>query len=183
MNRVQYKRWKDFAIRMAQKGWSVREVMQKVHQDSVIPAVENFFEHMAWDYKDDVIRIESWDDTRRDTSQRDYYGHYLIGPYVCDIVSGHLENYNPFYYEGEESDKAYEDFDERWCGRVRCCLRAGLDLAVEPSAGVLGFTKGDLERMYPEGVPKWIRDGWGKMNAEFHSVGWEDIKSTDGLWI
>ena len=56
-----------------------------------------------------------------------------------------------------EIDRLYTDqWDEQWGGPVRCCVRAGLDFASEPSAGVLGFTAGDLRRMYPEGVPDWV---------------------------
>ena len=185
MNRVQYRRWKDFAIRMSQKGWCIREIMRKEHQNTVIPAVAHFFELMKWSYKDDIIRIESWDDTRTDTSHgQDCYGHYPIGPYICDIVSEHLNGYNPFYfyYEDEEFDKAYEDFNERWCNRVRCCIRASLDLAVEPSGGVFGFTKSDFERMYPKGVPKWIQNSWSKRNAHWKPVEWDDIPEEAKLW-
>lgn len=42
---------------------------------------------------------------------------------------------------------------------MRCCIRAGLDMAAEPSGGVLGFTAGDVRAMYPEGVPEWMFDG------------------------
>jgi hypothetical protein len=31
-----------------------------------------------------------------------------------------------------------------------------LDCASAPSAGVIGFTAGDVRRMYPEGVPEWV---------------------------
>ena len=47
-----------------------------------------------------------------------------------------------------------------------CCLRAGFDVAVAPSAGVAGaeFTVDLIRRMYPEGVPPFVRrhlDGTG----------------------
>jgi len=32
-------------------------------------------------------------------------------------------------------------------------------MAVSPSAGVLGFTAGELRKMYPEGVPDWVTGG------------------------
>jgi hypothetical protein len=53
-------------------------------------------------------------------------------------------------------DHYYEQWDMQWGDQVRCCLRAGLDFASAPSAGVIGFTAGDLRRMYPEGVPDWV---------------------------
>jgi len=37
----------------------------------------------------------------------------------------------------------------------RCCIRAGFDVAVSQSAGVLGFTAGDLRRMYNGVVQDW----------------------------
>jgi hypothetical protein len=51
---------------------------------------------------------------------------------------------------------AYEQFSDQWLGPVRCCIRAGIDFACEPSAGVLGFTAGTVRRMYPDGVPDWV---------------------------
>ncbi len=42
---------------------------------------------------------------------------------------------------------------------VACCIRAGFDYAVKPSMRVLDFTAGDLRRMYPEGVPHWVKNG------------------------
>lgn len=51
----------------------------------------------------------------------------------------------------------YEQWDDQWGGPVRCCIRAGLDFASSPSAGVIGFTAGDLRAMWPaEGVPEWV---------------------------
>lgn len=183
MNRVQYRRWKKFAIRMSQKGWSDRQVKGKTHQTIVIPAVANFFDSLEWNHKTDIIRMESWDDTRMDCSKKDYYGHSLIGPYVCDIVSEMLGEYNPFYWDGEEKDKAYESWDEKWGSRIRACIRAGIDLAVEQSAGVLGFTKADIERMYPEGVPKWIQKGWIKGKNGERPVMWDEIETEEGIWL
>jgi hypothetical protein len=45
---------------------------------------------------------------------------------------------------------------DKWANPVGSCIRAGLDCASAPSAGVLGFTAGDIRRMYPEGVPEWV---------------------------
>ena len=46
---------------------------------------------------------------------------------------------------------------EKWFGPVRCCLRAGIDFANDAhGGGVIGFTAGDVRRMWPEGVPEWV---------------------------
>jgi hypothetical protein len=56
----------------------------------------------------------------------------------------------------DAEDAIRERLIDIYGGPVRCCVRAGMDLASAPSAGVVGFTVGDLRRMYPEGVPGWI---------------------------
>lgn len=86
----------------------------------------------------------------------------------CDCPGGHESAYEasqcPKWLKkrdamcrcDEVSALASEQWDQQWGGPVHCCIRAGLDCASAPSAGVLGFTAGDLRRMYPEGVPDWI---------------------------
>lgn len=59
----------------------------------------------------------------------------------------------------EVADRVRDEWVDRCAGPVRCCVRAGLDCAVAPSAGVLGFTAGDVRRMYPDGVPDWVANG------------------------
>lgn len=113
----------------------------------------------------------------------DYAGPQCVG----DVCAEMAEHWNPFYWSapGDEDDDwldrkprylgrgkgrkelygpflkpSYDETDDQWCGPVRCCLRMGLDLASEGSAGVLGFTAGDVRRMYPEGVPEWIARQW-----------------------
>lgn len=183
MNKLQYKRWKDFAIRMVHKGWPRHQVKGKTYQGQVIPAVNDFFDMIEGCFEDEIIRIESWDNTKVDDSKKNPYGRPETGPYVCDIVSEMLSDYNPFYWDGEENIKAYENWDEKWGGRIRACIRAGIDLAAEPSAGVLGFTKADIEKMYPEGVPKWIQQSWQKKNAKWHNIKWKNIPSDGELWL
>ena len=96
------------------------------------------------------------------------------GSLVCDTVRSHLSDDMPRCprckaCEGSnlrtyQSDQCrcddidqlwYDQWSDQWGGPVCCCIRAGLDMACGPSAGVLGFTAGDLRRMFPEGVPDW----------------------------
>lgn len=58
----------------------------------------------------------------------------------------------------EIEDRFREQWSEQWGGPVRCCIRAGLDVASAPSAGVCGFSAGDIRKMYPEGVPDWVKE-------------------------
>ena len=87
------------------------------------------------------------------------------GPILCDVITNYEEHWMPGYWsmpDDPESAAApqWENRRDRWCDPPTCCIRAGFDLAVSPSDGVMGFTAGDLRRMYPEGVPDWVkRDG------------------------
>lgn len=95
----------------------------------------------------------------------------FTGPLICDAMAEFLYEYEPRRPEcracreddvdgecrcGEIEQLWGAQWDEQWGGPVHCCVRAGLDFAAAPSAGVLGFTAGDVRRMYPEGVPDWV---------------------------
>jgi hypothetical protein len=170
---------------MSEKGWPEKEVQREEHQE-VIDAVFNFFDvDMENDYRADVIRILSWDDTRTNYRNAEIFPWGIRGndaPFVCDIVSEMLSDYNPFYWETEEFDKEYDDWDDEWGGRIRSCIRAGLDLAADPSMGVMGFTKADIERMYPGGVPKWVSGDWWKRNGDWKPVDWNDMDNQTSLF-
>ena len=111
--------------------------------------------------------------------------HYALqrGPCLTDLVSDYLDPYIPSPRCKHcahdcandpcplcESDcscddiqtRVLEQWDDQWGGPIHCCLRAGIDLICNPSPigmGVLGFTAGDLRRMYPEGVPEFVSKG------------------------
>ena len=84
-----------------------------------------------------------------------HFRHWNTAPYVCDVLSSYDEAWVPNYWGDLEGD-AWERHQDRWAGPAVACIRAGLDAAVGRSGGVLGFTAGDLRRMYPEGVPEWV---------------------------
>lgn len=164
MTNEQYQRWKDFAMRMA------RTCFRNHRRPNSVWIIEQVDSWFYWrDYQGDWVEYTSWD-------QDDYP--------LCDHVNEFYESEYPNvrckacqhedcrkrypYYENECrfcdtecrcDDVKYlagEQFADQWLGPVRCCLRAGIDFACEPSAGVLGFTAGDVRRMFPEGVPEWV---------------------------
>ena len=91
---------------------------------------------------------------------------------VCDMVSEFLDHYRGYAprcracseYDDDDAECRCDEIEylyveqwkEQWGGPVHCCIRAGLDMAVAPSGGVIGFTAGDVRRMYPDGVPSWV---------------------------
>ena len=57
----------------------------------------------------------------------------------------------------EDRYSAEETWIDQWFGPVRCCLRAGIDFANDAhGGGVIGFTAGDVRKMWPDGVPEWV---------------------------
>lgn len=133
----QYERWKDFSLRMALNAFpDATEARRK----KIAASIEDFF---SWYDGEDVSEIEDWDNHPT---------------FICDRVEDHLSRHRHYRYNvrtGEETEHR-----NRFADQVSCCIRAGLDCASSPSAGVLGFTVGDLRRMYPEGVPDWVVDGY-----------------------
>lgn len=181
MNQTQYKNWKDFAGRMAESCFKQR---RRPTWKEIREGVSGFFECLD---PEDVQCIQDWDNSDSYPAGSPHYrrtyitpcwhchgqkkrdcqysscedGHIFryASPYcVGDMCTEDSESWNPYYW-CDLSDAEHEKRDEQFCGPIRCCLRAGLDIAVAPSAGVLGFTAGDLRKMYPEGVPDFVTGG------------------------
>lgn len=132
MTPLQYRRWYDFARRMALRGFPEATSARRAK-------VAKEVRRILWILEDEREQIQDWD----------------RGPvYVGDAVSRVLDD--DHYHERELANGEIEPRGNRFHNQVSCCVRAGLDLAAGPSAGVIGFTVGDLRRMYPLGLPAWI---------------------------
>lgn len=198
MTREQYDRWKDFALRMARTCFRRR---RKPTPKQIVEMVDEFFEWMesgchAGEFTIYLPTIQDWDHCTEwpEEGQR-RYGRWPEP--ICDFVSCMAEHWIPGYW-GIDDDK-YEDVRDKWMGPATSCIRAGLDLAAAPSAGVVGFTAGDIRRMYPEGVPDWIARQWDDaemigVEAVVPGVGFipkvtgksprfEDIADDQGVWL
>jgi hypothetical protein len=194
MTPEQFERWEDFALRMAKTCYATS---RRPSGEWVAATVADFFDVFP---ADDIECIEDWD-------------HSAEYP-PCDLVSLFLDDFFSGYrrcrhcrtdddagkctcYEAEQ--RAWRQWSDQWGGPVRCCIRAGLDVAVARSCGVLGFTAGDIRRMYPEGVPEWIARQWDEadtigVKAVVPGVGFvpevvgvsprfEDMPDDAGLWL
>ncbi|MEM9645418.1 MAG: hypothetical protein AAF989_10515, partial [Planctomycetota bacterium] len=164
MNEQQYERWKDFATRMAatcfhgyRRPTSTWIQEQVANWFSGLEFQEEWKEYTSWDQDSFPLcdAISQWTD-------------YLYPVARCTACShDDCERKWPHYKsECQKCNRkcqcddvwylAREKFDEQWLGPIRCCIRAGIDMACEPSAGVVGFTAGHIRRMYPEGIPEWL---------------------------
>jgi hypothetical protein len=90
----------------------------------------------------------------------------------------------------DTDDKIIEALVERYGNPVSCCIRAGLDMASAPSGGVLGYTVGDLRRMYDGGpIPEWIAKAfwhrpWGdKEGQNTYPIDLNLEPEAAGVWL
>lgn len=152
MTPLQYRRWYDFARRMALRGFPNATPARRA---KIAKAVR----HVLWCMEEDVPEITDWD---------------AAPAYPGDRVSELLDS--DHYHERLRADGGYEPFGNRFLKQVQCCIRAGLDMASAPSAGVLGFTVGDLRRMYPLGLPSWVTAGFAPPLSA-------DVSDDAGVWL
>lgn len=115
-------------MRMAHHGWpqATRERKTKIASE-----VGNFIDIMEQVWQD----IEDWDGNKGSI-------------HLCDELDDYL--YDNQYLRGDEHR------ENLFATQVSCCVRAGFDVAVAPSAGVLGFNVGTLRRMYQGEIPAWV---------------------------
>ncbi|NTG07179.1 hypothetical protein [Rhizobium rhizogenes] len=139
MSPDQFDRWKDFSIRMACHAFPSATQARRLKIEKEVAAFFSWYDRDS----EEVAKITDWDNSPS---------------YICDQVDNHLESHQHYRYNHKTGCE--EPHGNKFENQVSCCIRAGLDCASEPSCGVIGFTVGDLRRMYPEGVPDWVTAGY-----------------------
>lgn len=131
MTREQFDRWQDFAVRMAIHGYprATERRREKIRKE-----IQNYFDER--EYQEDWPVIDDWD-------YNDDFGS----------LSGDVDDFFERYRHWRRNNADYVGWF--FC-QITCCIRAGFDMAVKQSGGVLGFTAGDLRRMYDGNIPDWI---------------------------
>jgi len=162
---TQYERWVDFATRAA-KTWYATS--RRPSAAWVLDVVEDFFDGLP---RDEIPLIVHWDHSRPYPGRSNFMGRDIrpmcLGDQITEYLWSELASWGLLVRLDDDTDpyddaycerleRAGQQWDDQWGGSVRCCLRAGLDMAASLSGGVLGFTAGDIRKMYPEGVPEWV---------------------------
>lgn len=135
MTKLQYLRWKFFAIGMA------KHCFLKATESRRSKLLDELEEYLNW-------IGEPWGDAPPEYSEFTSWDENIID---------HVESYFSQYY--------HEDFNGRergnkYLNQLQCCLRAGVDVAVSPSGGVVGFTLGDVKNIFHRHLPLWVRAFW-----------------------
>ena len=149
MTEDQYERWKDFSMRMVK---TVYHHCTSQRQVKILENVENFLEYC--EYQNDYKKYTDWDGNG---------DKEIISSVVDDFFAEH-RHWNP--RTETEHDYFYR--------QVSCCIRAGFDIAIKPSAGVVGFTCGQVRNMWNGKVPFWVK-------KEF--VDFDNIPDEDDVWL
>jgi hypothetical protein len=181
--REHHARWLDFALRLV----GVHYGLTDEERAELRREVAGFIHDLLHDYVDP----RQWDAPMVYRPQPEDRARDCIGdlatewcwsrwhePY--DMHPDEMPDGELVYHSFEELRALREDHEafERMAGPFRACVRAGLDMACEPSGGVLGYTVGDLRTMYPEGVPGWLVDAFEVDRESFDAA-----PANAGVWL
>jgi hypothetical protein len=73
---------------------------------------------------------------------------------LCDCFDDYFDRYLRHIWR--DDDGWYKDNPRYFANHLHIAIRAGIDIVTEQPGGVLGFTVGDLRRMFNGGIPEWI---------------------------
>jgi hypothetical protein len=134
MNKTQLRRWKKVSIGLAR---DCHPNLTEARRAKLVEQVEDCIDTLVWNNGPEAIK--NWDGNRGSV-------------YVCDAVSNFIDERH--YHVRTSTSEPYEN---RFARQVTACVRAGFELAVAPSAGVIGFTVGDLRTIFNRRLPQWVK--------------------------
>lgn len=146
-----WEKWMQFACRMI--GILDRTQQRKT---KLLKTVIDFISQ----YRD--TELVGWDD------EHEEYG------YLSDYIDECFE-------DGWKVTKGGDIIQTKFFIDVCCAVRAGIDVVIPEQwhAGVVGFTAGDIRKMYPEGIPGWLQETFDKEYKESFSA----AKDEDLIWL
>ena len=163
MNELQYERWKELSLGLAR---SYKALTPQRHK-KLLEEVENCID---WVVCNGLDTVEDWDSSvRRD------------GTLYYESAGTRVDDYlwqNRYEFERSSRSGEVELVRGRFGDMLSACVRAGFDMAVEPSAGVIGFTVGDLRDVFEGGIPDWIADRFGENKGALLAAGRDE-----GVWL
>lgn len=158
MTNEQFKRWAQCAIRMAIHCTEGTEARKK----KVVKEVKDYFRWRI--FQQDWHDIHDWD------GNKDTY-------YLCDTVREFFEKYLHWNSKNEEYEGRFHD-------QIVCCIHAGFDMAVPDGAsagGVIGYTVGDVRKMFNGIIPDWLLSDWLDKNE--NPIDIQSLGDNERLWL
>ncbi|WP_298434900.1 hypothetical protein [Ottowia sp.] len=163
MNALQYDRWKELSIGLARSYGALTPRRRKL----LLEEVENCID---WVVCNGLDTVDDWDGTVRGDGNLYYEA---ASTRVDDYLWQHRYEFERTYRNGE-----VELVRGRFGDMLSACVRAGFDMAVAPSAGVIGFTIGDLRDVFDGDIPDWIADQFGEHKPALLEAGRDE-----GVWL
>lgn len=161
MNELQLARWKQLSTGLARSHTDLTPARKK----KLLAEVE---ECIDWVVCNGLETVIDWDDSANiDGIQWDCAGT-RVDDYLWD---------NRYEFE-RENKHGVDVVRGRFGEMLSACVRAGFDMAVSPSGGVVGFTVGDLRDIFDGHVPDWISDQFAENKPALLSAGREE-----GVWL
>ena len=154
MTKVQLERWVKFSIAITRRT-SLANTSKRKHK--MCEEIKNFFRELQSNYK--MQDILDWD------------GNYVNGhesECVSDIAEGCIEGYKRW------DKKAEWYYPNRFVYGIEAAIRAGFDMTVRQSGGVIGFSIKDIKTMYRDNVPLWLKRKF---------IGFDYIDDTERIWL
>jgi len=142
MNELQYERWKQMSLGLARNYTNLTPARRAKLLDEVECCID-------WVVCNGLETVADWDSGVQ-------YGKGWHERY--ESVSARVDTFlwdNRYEFE-RENKHGVEVVRGRFGDMLSACVRAGFDVAVSPSGGVIGFTVGDLRDIFDGSIPDWV---------------------------
>ncbi|MDI9689729.1 hypothetical protein [Burkholderia cenocepacia] len=163
MTALEYEHWKELSIGLARSYRTLTPKRSKLLLEEVEDCID-------WVVCNGLDTVEDWDRSVRADSG---LYHEAAGTRVDDYLWQHRYEFEREYRNGE-----VELVRGRFGDMLSACVRAGFDMAVAPSAGVIGFTIGDVRDVFDGSIPDWIADRFGENKHALLTAGRDE-----GVWL
>ena len=162
MNALQLERWNQVSLGLARSYTD----LTPARKAKLLAAVEDCIE---WVVCNGLETVEDWDAAVYENGQLvEYSASTRVDDYLWD---------NRYEFE-RENKHGVEVVRGRFGDMLTSCVRAGFDMAVSPSAGVVGFTVGNLRDIFDGAIPDWIADQFAENKPALLSAGRDE-----GVWL
>lgn len=165
-----YKRWKGFAVRVARFGWMGRDAR-------TVARLVQYVEEVFGNLDDDLFAGEFCLGDISDFDER-IMTHHTLGDYLLEMIS----NMNPYPWACSLSGLC-EHWDETMGDRIMTCLRLPMNFVGCRHSGVLGFTAGDVRRIWQGRVPGWVSGVLWQAEGESRWRALDQLGDAEGMWL
>lgn len=175
--------WAQFAMRMA---WESNRWRTHRRRARVVKEVHDLIGLFLHNY--DLDLVGDWDGNQvngQGGRWGERYGRpHLEIAYPCDEFDRMMEDRGYVHFR-ETRRGGSEELHTDFASSIICCIRAGFDVAVSPSGGVIGerFTAGMIRRMFPEGIPAYVDDYFHGPGTKPDAPRFETLPDSMMVWL